>query len=443
MTPVGFVSGFLIMTILGLLAGALTGLSPGLHVNNVAALVLATQAAWTSFVAALVPDLASEPETMGLLLSCFLLATAGSHAVFDFIPAVFLGAPTEDTALATLPGHRLLLVGQGAKAVALAARGALLGTAFAVVALVPLRFLLADPVRLADHFRPWTPVFLVFVLAAVLASESRGRKRVRRLVRAVWVQALAAGLGIAVLRGPSLVDPDAVLFPLFSGLFGIPSLLLGLRARPGSIPYQRVEPLRAVSREDMRSALRGTIAGASVSWLPGLSGGAAATLASVGTRRNVGPSQFMVVLGAVSTSTALLSVAVLFMIHRARSGAAAAVRGLSGDLPPWPSVWATPTSLLLLVTSAVLATAMAAPLAAHLGRGVARRWSSSNPRRIAALSLLAVLILLAIATGPVGLGLAGLAAVVGLVPIALRVRRVHLMASLLVPVLLTYLGPAG
>src|SRR5256712_12146106 len=118
----------------------------------------------------------------------------------------------------------------------------------------------------------------------------------------------------------------------------------------------------------------------------------------------------MVVMGAVSTSTALLSVAVLFMIHRARSGAAAAVRGLSGDLPPWPSVWATPTSLILLVASAVLATTMAAPLAAHLGRCVARRWSSSNPRRIAALSLLAVLILLVIATGPVGIGLAGLAA---------------------------------
>src|SRR5207244_12589182 len=142
---------------LGLLAGALTGLSPGLHVNNGAALVLATQAAWTGFLAALVPEVSSEPETIGLLLSCFLLATAGSHAVFDFIPAVFLGAPTEDTALATLPGHRLLLVGQGAKAVALAARGALLGTAFAVVALVPLRLLLADPIGLADRFRPWAP----------------------------------------------------------------------------------------------------------------------------------------------------------------------------------------------------------------------------------------------------------------------------------------------
>src|SRR5207247_9774285 len=67
---------------------------------------------------------------------------------------------------------------------------------------------------LADHFRPWTPAFLVCVLGAVLASEWRGRSRVHRLVRAVWVQTLAGGLGLAVLRGPPLIDPDAVLFPL-------------------------------------------------------------------------------------------------------------------------------------------------------------------------------------------------------------------------------------
>lgn len=442
-TQLGFVAGFLVLTMLGLLAGALTGLAPGLHVNNVAALVLATQAAWGGLLAFLVPDVSSEPETMGLLLACFLLATAGSHAVFDFIPAVFLGAPTEDTALATLPGHRLLLVGQGAKAVALASRGALLGTAFAVVALVPLRLLLADPIGLADRFRPWTPIFLICVLAAVLASEWRGGSRVRRVLRALWVQALAGGLGIAVLRGPALVDPQAVLFPLFSGLFGIPSLITGLRARASSIPFQRLEPLRGLTRDDARSALRGTLAGASVSWLPGLSGGAAATLASVGTRKAVGPSQFMVVLGAVSTSTGLLSVAVLFIIHRPRSGAAAAVRALAVHLAPWPQAWAAPASLLLLVTSAVLATSIAAPLAAWVACGVARHWSNSNPRRIAVLSLVAVFVLLAAATGPVGVGLAALSAIVGLVPVALRVRRVHLMAALLIPVLITYLSSAG
>ena len=44
---------------------------------------------------------------------------------------------------------------------------------------------------------------------------------------------------------------------------------------------------------------------------------------------------FMIVLGATSTSTAVLSVAVLFIIGRARSGAAAAVRDLLGTTGAW------------------------------------------------------------------------------------------------------------
>jgi putative membrane protein len=439
-TLAGFLLGFLLLSILGVLAGILTGLSPGLHVNNVAALLIATRDAWTGVLGFLIPEASSDPAMVGLLLSCFLIATAATHAVFDFIPSVFLGAPTEETALATLPGHRLLLVGQGAKAVSLAVRGALLGTAFAVAALLPLRYLLADPIGLAERFRPWAGVFLLLVLCALVVSEVRGRNRARRVLRAVWVQCLAGLLGFAALRGSTPLDPGTILFPLFSGLFGLPTLLLGLRARRGQLPDQRLEPTRGVSREDVRSALRGTLAGASVSWLPGLSGGAAATLASVGTRRSLGPSQFMVVLGAVSTSTALLSVAVLFMIQRARSGAAAAVRVFLGDLAPWEASWAVPASLLVITSSAVLATAVAAPLAVRIARRFARRLSRSDPRRLSALSLLAIVVLLAVATGPVGLGLAGIALIVGLVPVALRVRRVHLMASLLIPVFVGYIA---
>src|SRR3989442_14105309 len=63
----------------------------------------------------------------------------------------------------------------------------------------------------------------------------------------------------------------------------------------------------------------------------------------------------------------------------------------------------------------------------------AQRWATSNPRRIAAWSLLAVLLLLAAATGPIGIGFAGPSAIGRLVPVAFPVRRVHLMASLLVP----------
>lgn len=444
MDTVSALFAVIVFTTLGLATGMVTGLSPGLHVNNVAAFLLAAEGAWIGVLAALSPGIAAESGATGVLLSCFLVAVASSHAVFSFIPSVFLGAPTEDTALATLPGHRLLLYGQGARAVALAARGALLGTLLSVAFLVPLRVLLAEPVNLAERFRPWVPLFLAGVLAAVLAAEWKGPNRVRRALRGALVQGLAGLLGIATLRGSVPIDPAMVLFPLFSGLFGMPSLLIGLVARSGGIPRQRLEPLRALSREDARSALRGTLAGAAISWLPGLSGGAAATLASAGARKRVGPSQFMVVLGAVSSSTGLLSVAVLYVIHRSRSGAAAAVRVLIGEPAAWTNPTSPPASLLLVVLAAVGATAVAAPLAVRVARRVARRWSRSNPRRLAAASLAAIVGLLAFTTGPVGLAVAGCATVVGFVPVRLRVRRVHLMASLLVPVLVSALdGSVG
>jgi putative membrane protein len=434
---------FLGLTVLGVLLGAVTGLAPGLHVNNVAALLLATRDLWAGWIESLVVDARSDPTLVGILLSAFLLATAASHSVFSFIPSVFLGAPTEDTALASLPGHRLLLAGKGAKAVALAARGAVLGTAFAVALLIPLRLLLEGPILLAERFRPLTAAFLVGLLVAILLSELRGRNPGRRILRSAWVQALAGILGIVTLRGAVPLGPNLALFPLFAGLFGLPTLFVSLRGPSGRIPPQTLESLRPLGLQEMGNALRGAAAGAAISWLPGLSGGVAATLASVGHRKRSGPTQFMVVLGAVSSSTALLSVAVLFMIQRTRSGVAAGVRVFLGERGGPSALGPVPDAILPLVVAAVLATALAAPFAVRLARRAARSWSLSDPRRISVVSLLVIHGLLFFVTGPVGLAVAGVATLVGLVPIAFRVRRIHLMASLLVPVLLTYLIPTS
>src|SRR5207249_2426099 len=100
------VVAFLVLIFLGVAVGSVTGLSPGLHVNNVAALLLATRGAWIGLVAILIPGAGADSLLTGTLISCFLVATAASHSVFNFIPSVFLGAPTEDTALATLPSPR-------------------------------------------------------------------------------------------------------------------------------------------------------------------------------------------------------------------------------------------------------------------------------------------------------------------------------------------------
>ena len=430
---------FSVLVLLGLGTGAVTGLSPGVHVNNVAAVVLATRASWLAIVFA--PWSGEDPSTLGLLVSCYLLAMAVSHGVFDFVPSVFFGAPTEETALSILPGHRMLLAGDGARAVSLAARGAVLGTAMAAALLLPLRWLLGSPVGLAQMFRPWTAAFLVGMLVALLVTEARyARHRWGRVLRAVWVQFLAGILGLAVLEAPSGLDPNVALFPLFSGLFGMPNLVLALRTRADEIPPQATSSLEPLTLSEAGHAARGALAGAAVSWLPGLSGGAAATLAALGGRRKLAPASFMVILGAVSSATAVLSVAVLFMINRTRSGIAAAVRELLGSTGGWADPIAFPPAVMWLSLASVISAVLAAPLATRAAAFLALRWSRVDPRLLSAGTLLALAAMVCIASGPLGLAAAGLACVVGLVPVRAGVRRVQLMASLLVPVLVGYLS---
>ncbi|MGQ0796519.1 MAG: tripartite tricarboxylate transporter permease [Methanobacteriota archaeon] len=434
-----FLAALIALVLLGVLAGALTGLTPGLHVNNVAAVLVAAQGSGASLLASLAGPVADD-GAVAVLLSAFLLSTATSHAVFDFVPSVFFGAPSEETALSILPGHRLLLEGRGAHAVALAARGALLGALASLVAVIPLRLVLADPVDLADRFAPYTPAFIASILAALLLSEARGRAdRWRRVAWAAGTQALAGLLGLAVLRGPSGVAPDVALFPLFTGLFGFPTLLIAARAAPSAIPPQVLERIRRATRLDATQVLRGTAAGAAVSWLPGLSGGAAASLASVGGRRS-NAEAYMVLLGAVSTSTAILSVTVLFVIGRARSGVAAAVRTLHGSETGWATPTSLPGAVVVLLAAAVLGAAVAAPLATRLARGIARRWSRVNATRLAQATLAGLVVLLAVIAGPGGVVVAAVTALAGLVPVRSGVQRVHLMAALLVPILASNLA---
>ena len=78
---------------LGILLGIISGLTPGLHLNNFAAMLLAVS-----------------PELMAYGLSPFhmasiILAASISQTFFDAIPAIFLGAPDSEVALTVLPAR--------------------------------------------------------------------------------------------------------------------------------------------------------------------------------------------------------------------------------------------------------------------------------------------------------------------------------------------------
>jgi putative membrane protein len=79
----------------GLLMGTFTGMTPGIHVNTLAELGMAS-----SFPA--------------------LFAMGLTHTFLDAIPAAFLGVPDDGSALSLLPAHRLTLKGRGREVVEIA-----------------------------------------------------------------------------------------------------------------------------------------------------------------------------------------------------------------------------------------------------------------------------------------------------------------------------------
>ena len=100
--------------LLGVSAGTFTGLSPGIHINLVAAILLS-----------LIPSSLFLQSIPVLALAIFIASMSITHTFIDFIPSIFLGAPDEDTFLSILPGHQLLQEGKGYEAAILTLYGSL------------------------------------------------------------------------------------------------------------------------------------------------------------------------------------------------------------------------------------------------------------------------------------------------------------------------------
>ncbi len=446
MDPASLLLAVLLFALLGCLAGVGTGLVPGLHVNNVALLVV-------SLAPSILPPLvgAFGPDAV-LLLSAFLAAASASHGIAALLPSVFLGAPDSETAMSVLPGHRMLARGKGHAAVLLGARGAFLAVLLAVPLVLPFRLLLGPPIDAYERFHPFIPLLLLLLVALLLATEAADTpaKTARKRAWAVAVLAAAGALGWTVLRpgflrgawAPMPLGGDSlILFPLFTGLFGLPTLALSMGNR-GRLPSQDIgppEPLPDWRRS--RGLLSGALAGAAVSWFPGLGGTNATVVAQLvagGELREDDPDadrEFLFAASAASAATTVFTFATLFVILRARSGVAAAVDGLAGGVSAWAPAGNLPPTFAAILLALALSATVAYAVVTRLARPFAILAGRVRYGRLARTVAAALVAGVFLATGPLGLLVLGTATALGLVPPLVGVRRVHLMGCLLVPIL--------
>ena len=157
---------------IGLFLGCMTGLIPGFHVNNVALIAL---------------SLSPLAVNLGIPLSAvaaIIVAMGTVHTFLNYIPSALLGAPDGDTALALLPGHRMLLAGKATKGVAYSARGSQLGMLLSVPLLIFARLLFGENpgLGLYAESREILPYLLLAISSFLILTETT------RLPWPIWMQ---------------------------------------------------------------------------------------------------------------------------------------------------------------------------------------------------------------------------------------------------------------
>ena len=183
MEPALLVLCVVLLSLVGTALGVITGLTPGVHVNLVAASFVALHAQMIALVSLLVGW--AEPTHVDtlILICCIIVANAVSHTFLDYIPSVFLGAPDADTALSVLPGHRMLLKGRGYEAVLLSAFGSLVALFFFLCLVFPARFLMGSPLHAYEKLSWSIPLILVTVVALLIVSERTRMEKCKPILR--------------------------------------------------------------------------------------------------------------------------------------------------------------------------------------------------------------------------------------------------------------------
>lgn len=388
--------------LLGILLGVVSGLTPGLHVNTFSAFIL-------SYSAVLSRYFSSEE------LAIVIFTNAVVHTFLDILPSMFLGVPDEDTAIAVLPTHELVLDGKGVVAASISAYSSLLS--FLISLPIFLIFLIVLPnLELAKI----TPFLLVAVSIAMIASE---KGEVFEGSFSIWRKRSLAAL-IFLLSGflgfYAFGREDMILLPLLTGLFSSPTLMISAFNR-SNVPTQEI----SLEIPNGKDVLSGSLAGAMVSLFPGISSGIATVMASNHLKDR---KRIVSAISSANTANALLCFAVLFSIHRVRSGAVEAFLklGASIDLPIF---------LLVGLISAFAGTILTITFGILAGRMV----SKIDQLKLSIFIFAMLIVFIYFLTGAFGLLIFSLATVVGLLAVIFRVRRINCMGCLILPTILLYL----
>ena len=411
----------LLLSAAGAGLGTFSGLVPGIHVNTLAAILLASYPALETSIS---PFAGTEGAAMGVC--CCIMAASVTHSFLDFIPSVFIGAPDSEDSVSVLPGHRLLLQGRGMEAVRAAAIGSLIGTSCAILMALPLQYALRS--GLDGILSGMTPLAVAGAATVLIISQFRKGSGVPGTIAFIVSGALGAAVMWLPIPSHGMFGEGSLMFPMLSGLFGVPAMLTA--ASEGRMPAQRECSDPEVAAAGLKGVLMGCVAG----WFPGITSTVGASISAYFMPENR-PERFIASVASIGSVTAVLSIVTLSVSGSGRSGTALVIGEIAGN-----SLSGTASqAFLMLLVAAAIGSLLGYYLTVTAGRVLSSAASRIDQKKLnrGVLALTSVLVLLL--TGPFGLAVLAISALVGSMPQAFGTDRTILCGCLLFPVLIMQL----
>lgn len=389
----------------GMGMGIITGLAPGIHINLVVTLLLASTTALLEY-------------TTPAILSIFVIALTITHIFLDFIPSIFLGAPEESTVLSVLPGHRYLLRGYGLMALKLSTLGCFFGLLIGSILLYPLLKLFP---LIYSFIKTYMLVFLLLIVAGMIFHNAHK-------LWAILIFLFSGIAGIITFSIPNLKEP---LFPLLTGLFGAATLIISLHDE-NHIPEQKEYAGISIERSAFwKMIFSGQIAACFIALFPGISPTIATLCSMQWIRKKMGDHDYMLLQGCVNASGFLVSIIALYSINKARNGSVVGIQQLIETIQPM--------ELFLFVLVAIITAALAVPLTIVIGKVFCRILNKIDYKKLSIGILCFITILVLIISGWIGLLVFITATAIGILPAHVNVTRTMAMGCLLLPTMGYYL----
>ena len=423
----------IISIFIGFFLGIISGLTPGIHVNNFALILLA------------LTPLFLKMGFAPFYIAVIILSNSVTQTFVDIIPSIFLGAPEADTALAVLPGHKLLMEGRGFEAVRLSAIGSAGSVAAALLIAVPLGFFFMNFYGTIDAYIGWILVLIVVLMIATENGEvvegQGSLVHIKYKSYAVILFLLSGMLGMFAFDNTDMMTPlvtlgePSILLPLLSGLFGASMLVLALMTRSEVPPQQKNCIFTLPEKRIIRGILSGSAAGSFVAWLPGVSSAVGTIIARLLVREDKSEDaskEFIISLSGANTANAIFSLIALYTIHRTRSGAMVAINGLV-NIEEWDISF-----MIMLLAIIVFVSILSYYATIYLGDRISGLLSKIDYSKLSCAVLIFLTLMVVMFTGWFGLVIFLISTPVGMVASFAKIRKTHAMGVILLPVILYF-----